>query len=264
MVDPAKANAQEIMEVLKIKILTFNIHNGINWNSTYDLEGLIKFIREVNPDLIGLQEVGRNWSQINQFDDIPGILALRLGMFPIYSVALDRNGRYFGNLLLSRYPIVQSWSQTLPSELEQRSVALAQIDIQGIKVNFATTHLGLSVTDRIQQANAIQELLDQINGPLIVAGDFNAGIMDPAVMSFRENFLDLQEQTGMAGMGTFRLKNEKIGERIDYIFSSFDLQLNKIEVLDNLVSDHLPVVAEISLLINKDSEVTVESIAPEL
>lgn len=240
------------MDNIKLKILTLNLHSGINWYRKYDLEGIIQFIQEVNPDIVGLQEVDRFWSSASLFQDIPGELALRLKMFSSYSVSLIRNNGYFGNLVLSKYPITLMWAEQLPGILERRSFVLTQVNVNGVKINFATTHLGLSISDRLEQANTILQMTSQISGPLIMAGDFNARLEDEVIKLFKTRFLDVQDLNG-SKCGTFRIADHQIGPLIDYIFITPEFNLVHFEVIENYVSDHLPLVVELGLTVDRQT-----------
>lgn len=244
---------QSDIECIRLKVLTLNIHGAINWSGSYDLDGLIHFIKEIDPDIVGLQEVNRVWSSVSQFQDIPGELALRLNMYPIFSISLERNYGNFGNLILSKHPVVQIWTAQLPGSLETRSFSFAQVFIKGIRVNFLTTHLGLSTSDRLLQTAKIIEFSNQIEGPLIITGDFNGGSSDLAVANLKQHFIDIQEMSEWKDQGTFRMKDGTIstGTKMDYILTTPEFGISKIQIVDNYISDHLPVVAEIFLQVAK-------------
>ncbi len=248
-VNAFEANPGDLMQILHLKVLTLNIHSGVNWSGKYDLDTIVKFISEADPDLVGLQEVDRFWSSTSQFQDLPGELALRLKMFSSYSVSLARDNGYFGNLILSKYPITLMWAEQLPGSLERRSFMFTQVTINGIRINFGTAHLGLSDSDRLQQAATMLRLTSQIDGPVIITGDFNADASDDGVKVIKENFIDVQELCGLK-QGTFRLKNGKIGPLIDYILITPEFGLVNFRIFDNYISDHLPVMAELSLMVN--------------
>lgn len=235
--------------IIKLKVLTLNIHSGINWSGKYDLDGIVKFIATVNPDLAGLQEVDRCWSSMSRFQDLPGELALRLKMFSSYSVSRVRNNGYFGNLILSKYPINLMWADQLPGSLERRSFVFTQVVINGIRVNFITVHLGLSISDRIQQVSALLQVTHQINGPLIIAGDFNGHPNDEAVQLLKNNFGDVQESSGV-NQGTFRGEDGKLGPHIDYIFVTPEFYLTGFQIADTEISDHVPLIAGLNLQVD--------------
>jgi endonuclease/exonuclease/phosphatase family metal-dependent hydrolase len=241
----------EDLDNLALKVLTLNIHGAVNWFGQFDLDGIIHFIEEVNPDIVGLQEVDRNWSNVSNFEDLPLEMATRLKMFYAYSASLERNGGNFGNLILSKHPFTQIWTQNLPGNLEQRSVVFAQFIINGVRINFLTTHLGLSEADRLAQSAAIVQLANQVDGPLIITGDFNGDGADPSIAPLRSNFLDLLDQSDFRESGTFRAKDGNISSRIDFILTTPEFGVSRVQIFDNYISDHLPVLVEVNLLVDR-------------
>lgn len=230
---------------LILKILTFNIHNGINWNGNYDLEQIAKFIGEINPDLAGIQEVGRFWSRKTNFQDMATFLGERLGMFPVFSASLCREDKaFFGNLILSKYPILKAWTKILPGNLEPRNYLAIQVQTRGVRINFLTTHLGLSNVERLCQVSKIIKFGVQLGKPLIITGDFNEKISDSGVALLKKNWV---KHDPFPPQGTIRLCNRMIGPEIDMIFSSSDFVLKNMRVCENYLSDHLPVIAELEL-----------------
>lgn len=247
----AGAEMKDDTTAIPLKVMTLNIHSGINWYGSFDPDGLTSLIREIDPDIVGLQEVDRNWSSKSGFRDLPAELAQRLNMFYAFSASLERNNGYFGNLILSKYPIIQVWTSPLPGSLEPRSFALVQVLVEGVRVNFLTTHLGLSVSDRLQQAAKIIEFTNLLSGPLIVTGDFNGDAGDPAVAGLERNFLNFQGIGEIKDQGTFRSKDGIVSSKMDYILVTPEFGLTKIEVADTFVSDHLPVIAELTLEVER-------------
>lgn len=245
---PEIIEPEELVGTIRLKILTLNIHSAINWYGQYDLDGLVNYIASVNPDLVGLQEVDRCWSNRSGFQDLPGELALRLGMFSSYSVSLARNNGYYGNLILSKYPIHYMWADRLPGDSEQRSFIMAQVNINGLRVNFVNVHLGLTIPDRIRQVAAMLQATHQVNGPLIIVGDFNAHPNDESIKPVKDSFIDVREVKGVK-QGTFRNSDGKIGPIMDYIFVTPEFGLIDFQVVDNYISDHLPLIAELSLTV---------------
>lgn len=246
-VENAGENGQTVSNQLTLRVLTLNIHSGIDWQNRFNLDGLAQLINDLHPDVVGLQEVDRFWSSMSQFKDIPGELALRTKLFSVFSVSRERNNGFFGNLILSKYPIVQMWAEAMPGSLERRSYIYTQLNVRGFKINFITTHLGLSVSDRLQQVDSMFALIKDIVGPLIIVGDLNGDSDDPAVRLLRQNFAELQDLSPYKGQGTFRGRNGIIGPKIDYIFVTPEFEPVNFQIIDSYVSDHLPVLAEVHL-----------------
>lgn len=247
------ANRETEIGVISLKVMTFNIHSAINWYGKLDVEGLVHFIEDVQPDIVGLQEVDVGWSSLTNFENIPAKLSERLHMDYAFSASRERNNGFFGNLILSKYPIVQQWTMVMPGSLEPRSFALVQFEIEGQRINFLTTHLGLSVSDRLVQVSTILDFVNEIGGPLIITGDFNGNDNDPAVAEIKKHLFDLQTTSDFKDSGTFRSKDGNVypGSKMDYILTSPEFGLSTMVVeVDNFVSDHVPLIAELTLNLN--------------
>ncbi len=230
---------------LPLKALTFNIHNGINWYGKYNLEQLAEFIDGLKPDLAGIQEVSRFWSAKTDYQDMASILGERLGMYPVFSATIGRgNKAFFGNLVLSKYPILKIWSEILPGNLEPRNYLAVQVQVRGARINFLTTHLGLSNAERLAQVSKIISFGVRLGNPLIITGDFNEKPNGSGVVLLNGNWV---KHNPSPQQGTLRLSDQEIGPEIDMIFTSPDFVLKSMKVCENALSDHLPVIAELGL-----------------
>ncbi|HEY8463892.1 MAG TPA: endonuclease/exonuclease/phosphatase family protein [Bacillota bacterium] len=232
---------------LKLTVLSLNLHAGINWLGHYDLEGMFTVLQEINPDLCGFQEVDCQWSRRSRFQNIPTIFTQRLGMAAQFAAALNNNTGSFGNLILSKYPVINRWSQQLPDQSEQRCFACVQLWVSGVSLLFLTTHLGLAENDRRRQVELIRLFLSRYPGPKLLTGDLNASPESEAVQNLTAGFQDLQKSSNYCNQGTLRLKNGRIGPRIDYILATPEFYLEDFQVIDSLISDHLPLVAKLRL-----------------
>ncbi len=228
-----------------LKVLTFNIHNGITPYGEYNLEQITEFIGKIKPDLAGLQEVSRFWSIKTDYQDMVSLLEEKLGMHPVFAAMLKCNNKgFFGNLVLSKFPIINSWTEILPGNLEARSCLAVQVRAAGARVNFLTTHLGLSNSERLAQVGKIVNLGVQLGEPLIITGDFNQDPSGPELNLIKRNWIKHEpSQT----RGTLRLSDGRIGPEVDMIFTSANLVLKSMKVYENELSDHLPVYGEFEM-----------------
>lgn len=230
---------------LTLKVLSFNIHNGLNWDGKYGLEQIADFIGEVGPDLTGLQEVSRFWSRKTNFQDMAKYFEKRLGMFSVFAPSLHRKKEaVFGNLVLSKFPIINAWSEILPSKLEPRNYLAVQVNACGVRVNFLTTHLGLSESERLAQVGTICKIGFQLGDPLIICGDFNESPTGSGVSLIKENWV---KHNPSPPRGTVRLSADGLGPEIDMIFTSLDLVSKNMKAYENKLSDHLPVYGEFEM-----------------
>ncbi|WP_084605382.1 endonuclease/exonuclease/phosphatase family protein [Tepidibacter formicigenes] len=127
----------------------------------------------------------------------------------------------------------------LPSKIEQRGLIHTIIQIKDKKLSVLNTHLGLSSKERAKQFNVINEYIESIEQPYILAGDLNT--TNPKLNS---NYLiDTGKEMNKENLSTFMLLNK----RIDYIFTSKELEVLKYDVYPVYMSDHYPVFVQLKL-----------------
>jgi endonuclease/exonuclease/phosphatase family metal-dependent hydrolase len=88
-----------------IRLMTYNIHNGIGRDRIYDLRRIEAVIRSEAPDIVALQEVDRGMAR-SRFDDQARLLGEALGMYAVHCITLEKERGGFGNALLSRFPLL--------------------------------------------------------------------------------------------------------------------------------------------------------------
>ena len=169
---------------MKIRILSYNIHKGFSfWNRDFILENIRKAMREVNADILFLQEVlgdHKNsdcripdWETAIQFEYLADTVwqHFAYGKNAVYSEG------HHGNAILSKFPIID-WSNTAIStnRFEQRGFLKAKIQIPELEkeIIIANTHLNLTQMGRNKQASMIIDALrPDSKTPWILVGDFN-------------------------------------------------------------------------------------------
>lgn len=169
---------------MKIRILSYNIHKGFTiGNTDFILEQIRNAMREVNADVLFLQEVLGDhndsrcripdWETAIQFEYLADTVwpHFAYGKNAIYSEG------HHGNAILSKFPIVD-WSNKLIStnRFEQRGLLKARVQIPQLETEIilANTHLDLTQGGRDQQANMIiEDLKKEAETPWVLLGDFN-------------------------------------------------------------------------------------------
>jgi endonuclease/exonuclease/phosphatase family metal-dependent hydrolase len=227
-----------------VRIMAYNLHNGFNTDGRLDMEALARMIESSQPDIVALQEVSRGWLISGRLDML-NWLSRRLEMPFVWGPTADP---FWGNAILSRYPIIDGTNHELPSPnlpLE-RGFTRALIDLDGpgnlqvIATHFHHTKEGSDI--RQLQTQSILDFWYGVANTVIL-GDFNAQPDDPEIQ--------IMQQAGlidaMAGIDsppdTFPSYNPSA--RIDYIWVSPDLEVIEVQVPSSNASDHLPVVATI-------------------
>jgi len=153
-------------------ILTWNIQCGLGCDGVFDLARIARVIRAMgDSDVLCLQEVARNDLA---FGDGADQVARLQALFPEYEAffgaGLDRRGeggrrREFGNLLLSRLPVLQVFRHLLPHPAEggikhmQRQAIEAVVATAAGPLRVVTTHLEyFSAAHRAAQIERLRQL----------------------------------------------------------------------------------------------------------
>ncbi len=161
-----------------LKIVTYNIHKGKSFllrkNILKDINSLI---HNKKYDFIFLQEV-RDFhekefkkSQALQTDILSnGIYKSFYGKNKIY-----KQGHH-GNAILTNHNVLNVKNFDISvSPLESRGFFVLTVDMNGITINMACTHLNLRKRDRLKQIDLIENIIEEnyYDQPFILAGDFN-------------------------------------------------------------------------------------------
>lgn len=156
-----------------IRVMTFNLHHCEGTDSIYNVERIGRFIQQHRADLIGCQEVDNAYSERSRFEDQPQILKGILGFHGYYGPNIRES---YGNLTLSRFPLLKAENIPLPNpeEKEPRGVIHSIFIVNGDTVSFFNTHLcAFSAVNRAAQIKSLQDLVTPIQHHIIVAADFN-------------------------------------------------------------------------------------------
>ncbi|MBN1370304.1 MAG: endonuclease/exonuclease/phosphatase family protein [Dehalococcoidaceae bacterium] len=228
-----------------IKVMSYNLHNGFDTRGYLGLEELAANIELHSPDILALQEISRGWL-ISGRVDMLGWLSQRLGMHYVYGATA---GPLWGNAILSRYEITEWVNIPLPSEglAIERGFISAQIKIdEGKYVNVLATHFHHISGDsaiRQQQAEALLDYWNRTESTVIM-GDLNASPDAPEIQMFKDaGLIDVLSIIEPPPAYTFHA-NEPY-ERIDYIWTSPEMEVQDILVHPSTASDHLSIMATI-------------------
>jgi endonuclease/exonuclease/phosphatase family metal-dependent hydrolase len=164
-----------------LRAATFNIRHGETNAGAIDLRLLVRTCRDLDADLLALQEVDR-FMRRTRWANIARRVARGTGMAYAFGPALRTAwfGRY-GNALLVRGRL--SAVQVLPlptTSAEPRSALLAVATTAGTAVSVAVTHLSVRREERDQQLTFVLGALSQWGLPRLLLGDLNGPLEDVA------------------------------------------------------------------------------------
>lgn len=227
-----------------VTVMSYNIHHGANWRGEYDLDGTKNAIGLTGADIVAVQEVDQSWGMRSQYMRQLDWLAENLEMYAAFGGALKSKTGEYGVGILSKYPIISSETFTLPGKLERRVLLVTEIDVKGKRLYVFTTHLGLAIEDRVLQIQEIARIAQKYQGEqMILMGDFNVASDAPEVAPLFEQYYE--EKTNLStGLHETLIGGKK---KIDYIFTSPMIIVQKLATLVWATSDHYPLVARLNL-----------------
>lgn len=232
-----------------IRIVTYNIHKCRGLDRCVRPERIIKVLREIKADIIGLQEVlsvaGHGASDQARF------IADELGFYSCFGENRRLEGGAYGNLLLSRFPLyaVENYDLTI-SGRERRGCLRADVDLGETILHLFNVHLGTSFFERRHQARKLlgPEILDnrELSGVRVVLGDFNEWSygLTSTLLSRELQSLDIRMHLGCSRTypGLFPLLH------LDHIYFDPEMKVEHLSLHRSrgalMASDHLPLVAD--------------------
>jgi endonuclease/exonuclease/phosphatase family metal-dependent hydrolase len=210
-----------------------------------DHEAGERMIREIDADVVFLQEVTECWGPV--FESMRNC-------YPHQFSSGDTEG--LGNALLSRLPLIRI--RNLPAEHGWHGAWFAVVDTPVGPVQLLGVHLAppltadnqfslgaLLATGRIHRRE-IQDFTRDVDfdAPLIILGDFNENERGAAAMWVRLRGLRSALMQFDPFSPTWAWDEDPgVTARLDHIFHSPDLELTHAQVIPGGASDHQPVVA---------------------
>ncbi|HUP54186.1 MAG TPA: endonuclease/exonuclease/phosphatase family protein [Methylomirabilota bacterium] len=243
-------------------------------------ERIADVIAELEADVVALQEVSVLTPHGEVFDQPLELARLsdrhvRYAAVHAFALVEPENGRAigaatWGNALLTRGPVDGGFAIGLPvgaddepvepagsgrplagvtfrdapyGTREARCAVGGRVSLAGSDVTIVNAHLTYAGTEqRRAQADELARIADGSAGPVVVAGDFNAAIEDPALRSLAAGFDDA---FGAVGVEVGDQRRASCGALpIDHLLSR-GLRVVDCRVVTEAgdASDHLPVVA---------------------
>ncbi|MFP3870328.1 MAG: endonuclease/exonuclease/phosphatase family protein [Syntrophobacteria bacterium] len=151
-----------------LTVASYNIRRCVGTDGRRDPERTVQVLRELDVQVIGLQEV--HWKSSDM-----DFMAKAAGLAAIPGPTMQRSPGFYGNVLLTgcRVNAVRRLDLTVPGK-EPRGGIDATLDVQGISLRIIATHLGLRTSERRYQLGRLLNALDSGNEELtVLLGDIN-------------------------------------------------------------------------------------------
>ena len=232
----------------QLRVVTYNMHQGFDVHGMPSLEEVAALLASEQPDVVALQEAPRGWL-VNGGTDSLSWLAQQLGMHSAWGPATDR---FWGNAVLSRYPIanIQHWQMPNNDVLRlNRSVLVVTIDVAGKPIQVVATHLHHIQREshhRLTQIDAILEHIDW-NRPSLLLGDLNTQPHHEELRRLSRAGIDLQVASDSDRVATPTYPADRPRRQIDYILSTDHFSVVEHRAIKTETSDHLPLLAVLTL-----------------
>ena len=250
-----------------IKVLTYNLGRydagGRKVSANESVPGIRRVLTEQDADIVCLQEFAlKDTAQWNSY----------LPDYPYHAQHLFKGNRFFGNVTLSKYPIVNSFSLTFP---DSRNLSLvSDINVAGRTIRIYNCHLesySISFTSlvkrlfhketftdemvqvhgrlreatrwRTEQVEAILRSEVQSSIPAFLCGDFNDTPLSYTYQQLMKTKKDSFVEAGSGLGSSYTMLWPML--RIDYILLPQEFSAGGHETLRVPWSDHYPVMTNI-------------------
>lgn len=223
----------------QLRVMTYNIHACVGGDRRYDPERILTILRDVDADIVALQEVGGfmhgELEQAHFFER-------KLDMRAVIGHNRFRRSVSFGNVLLVRRDIeIEDMSLVDLSVVpfERRGAIDCVLRTRIGPVRIIATHLGLLLRERRKQIEIIAGRLRERQQPItLILGDFN--IFGPE----RRRLRRIGAPQILPKLYSFPARRPMMS--LDRIWSIPNDRLVKLDryrtPLSRLASDHLPLV----------------------
>jgi endonuclease/exonuclease/phosphatase family metal-dependent hydrolase len=266
-----------------IRILDWNVARFIemkqnnNKGSQIRLK-MMELIREQNADIICLQEFYHSFDTSN-YQNIDHIKN-KLG-YPYWYYSHDNDGdvHFTGNIIFSRFPIIDSGLIRYPRPTLPEALMHADIKVNNDTIRVYTTHLqsvqfrkddyerisqirsaddslltnSKTIFSKLKrgigfrsiQADIIDKVLDDSPYPVIFCGDLNDVPNSYTYFAVKGDMQDAFLEKGFGIGRTFSGLSPTL--RIDYIFADHNFQIHQFKRIVRAFSDHYMLVSDIAL-----------------
>ena len=232
------------------------------------LRNVLEFILDENPDILCLQEVTTSELLDNGFltSNSLGVLLekTKLGYHyfsPRIKYDLMHTTAAYGNCILTRLPISHVETRFTHGEFDpdhimhknNHGMTNAQLVVLAVgahRLNVMNHH-GYHQLDPIGNQTTVESLgkvaswIQELSGPIILAGDFNVQPSSPALQSLNILLRNLTYENNLKSTLNELAAVDNVA--CDYIMLNDQIRMNGFKVSDRLVSDHKALILEFDI-----------------
>jgi endonuclease/exonuclease/phosphatase family metal-dependent hydrolase len=224
---------------------SYNIHRCIGIDGRHEPDRVAAVLREIDADVVALQEVDARYHVEDGVDQIVH-LAAATGREAVPGPVLQNHRGTYGNGLLVRAGVVSVRQIDLSHRGRERRGALdVELKIDQHRVRVVAAHLGLRAAERRRQIGHLLGLLrDHRDTPLVLLGDFNEWfVRSPLLVRLHRRFGAMPSlRTFPSRFPVFALDRIWVQPRAALL----DVRVHR-SPLARRASDHLPLTARVRL-----------------
>lgn len=231
----------------RIRFLSYNIHGGRGIRRRCMLENIHALMHRFDIDIGVFQEMDTRVSRGRSQADVEKLAG---AAYPhrLFGISMEEpGGGWYGNMIISRHPILQGKVYNLETgpELEPRNAADALIDTPYGKLRVIGTHLSLSYLERRSEAQNLLRLMRAVeyeeHYPLFLMGDINEWQWRSRLLSFLDSAM-----VSLPCAATFPAIFPLLKlDRIWYDATHLKVHAHRLKTTElQRMSDHLPLLVE--------------------
>jgi len=262
----ADGNSPTVLESDELRVATLNIAHGRKDSANQmllseervraNLLDLAQLLDRAAADAIALQEADAESAWSGDFDHVEFLLEHSKYGCSVHGIHASNRLYAFGTAVISPHAFqggfTHSFEPSRPTTTKGFSIGALAWNPGGrlsepVLVKIGSVHLDFSRQSvRRAQVAELERLLVNIEGPLVLMGDFNTDwkAEDSSLRHLAERLELNAFQPAAEGLGTYG----ENGARLDWILVSRDLAFQDYQVYPDIVSDHSAVAATLRLV----------------
>lgn len=216
------------------------------------LKSILRFMKSLNPDIVGLIEVDCGSYRANRKNQAVDA-ARELKLDSIYRT------KYASTSLLHKLPLLNKQGnailtdrQIIASRFHYFDVGVKRlvIELELRRLSIFLVHLSLNYRDRQRQLDGLKRMLAQVEKPVLVAGDFNSLRGDYEL----RNFMDATGLKNANRSGRPSYPSRYPVSQLDYIFHCDAIRVMDFRIPLVKFSDHAPLICDFEIIARADRD----------
>jgi endonuclease/exonuclease/phosphatase family metal-dependent hydrolase len=220
-------------------------YSGYLKRTNGNLSQIIDFVREVNPDIIGLLEVDSGSYRADKSNQAEAI-ASEIKQYHVYQ------SKYPTDSLAQKVPLVNKQGNAILTSQRiishrfhyfNNGIKRLVIELELENFHIFLVHLSLKFRHRQYQLQELHQMVKSVDKPVVVAGDFNVLWGDREL----QLFLAATGLSSANGEGQPSHPSRAPRRQLDFIFHSPGIEITNFCIPQVKLSDHTPLICDFEI-----------------